>query len=151
MQDGRLRVLAEAGEGEPGRRVGTVGPGECVGEGALLLSGRRAATVVAEAPARLLRLSRDAFEQALAAHPGLRSLLTALVATRMPALRAAESEIFGALDGPAREAIERELAWVHLERDQVLFREGDAADALYVVLQGRLQVIRERAGGPAES
>jgi predicted acylesterase/phospholipase RssA/CRP-like cAMP-binding protein len=130
--------------------VGTVGPGECVGEGALLLSGRRAATVVAEAPTRLLRLSREAFEEALAAHAELRSLLTALVARRLPALRAVDSEIFAALDGPARAAIEREMAWVHLERDQVLFREGDAADALYVVLQGRLQVIRERAGGAAD-
>jgi len=147
--EGRLAVLAETGEGPP-RPVGTVGAGECVGEGALLLAGRRTATARAETACRLIRLSREAFESAVAAQPAVRAVLTTLVAHRMPALRAAEDEIFGALDEAARRRVEGELSWVYLQRDEVLFREGDPADALYVVLQGRLQVVRERAGHPVE-
>jgi len=147
--EGRLAVLAETGQGPP-RAVGTVGVGECVGEGALLLAGRRTATVRAETPSRLIRLSRDGFERAVAAQPGLRAVLTTLVARRMPALRAAEDEIFGALDDTVRRSVEGELSWVYLQRDEILFREGDPADALYVVLQGRLQVVRELPGRPLE-
>jgi len=149
VMEGRLAVLAETGEGPP-RPVGTVGAGECVGEGALLLAGRRTATVRAETACRLIRLSREAFESAVAAQPSVRAVLTTLVARRMPALRAAEDEIFGALDEAARRRVEGELSWVYLQRDEILFREGDPADALYVVLQGRLQVVRERPGHPAE-
>ncbi|HEU0107161.1 MAG TPA: cyclic nucleotide-binding domain-containing protein [Vicinamibacteria bacterium] len=147
--EGRLAVLAETGEGPP-RAVGTVGVGECVGEGALLLAGRRTATVRAETPSRLIGLSRDGFEHAVSAEPGLRAVLTTLVARRMPALRAAEDEIFGALDDTVRRRVEGELSWVYLQRDEILFREGDPADALYVVLQGRLQVVRERPDRPLE-
>ena len=149
VMEGRLAVLAETGDGGP-RAVGSVGVGECVGEGALLLAGRRTATARAETAARLIRLSRDAFERAVAAQPEVRALLTTLVAHRMPALRAAEDEIFGALDDAVRRDLEGELSWVYLQRDDVLFREGDTADALYVVLQGRLQVVHERAGRPLE-
>ena len=147
--EGRLAVLAETGNGPP-RAVGTVGAGECVGEGALLLAGRRTATVRAETPSRLVRLSREGFERAVAAQPEVRAVLTRLVARRMPALRAAEDEIFGALEDAVRRRLEGELSWVYLQRDEVLFREGDPADALYVVLQGRLQVVREREGRPLE-
>ena len=147
--EGRVAVLAETGEGPP-RLVGTVGAGECVGEGALLLAGRRTATARAESACRLIRLSREAFDRAVAAQPAVRAVLTTLVARRMPALRAAEDEIFGALDEAARRSVEGELSWVYLQRDEILFREGDPADALYVVLQGRLQVVRERAGRPIE-
>jgi predicted acylesterase/phospholipase RssA/CRP-like cAMP-binding protein len=147
--EGRLEVLAQIGPEEE-RRLGVVEPGECVGEGALLFAGRRTASVRAETPTRLLALSRDAFEQGAGAHPDLRSVLGALVARRLPALRAAEDEIFGALDDEMRALLESEMSWVVLQRDEVLFREGDPGDALYVVLQGRLQVVRERPGLPPQ-
>jgi hypothetical protein len=37
-----------------------------------------------------------------------------------------------------------------IESDEILFREGDVGDALYVVLQGRLQVLRQRPGEDPE-
>jgi NTE family protein/lysophospholipid hydrolase len=149
VKEGRLAVSAEAGTGPP-RAVGVVGPGECVGEGALLLSAPRAASVHAETPALLLALSRQTFERAAAAHAGLRAVLAGVVARRLPALRAAQDEMFGALDDELRALVESELSWVRLPRDGVLFREGDPGDALYVVLQGRLQVVRERQGRAAQ-
>ena len=145
VAEGTLAVIAETGPGDE-RTVGVVGPGECVGEGALLLSGRRAASVRAQTAARLLALSRESFERSAALNPGLRSVLAAVVARRLPALRAAQDELFGALDDATRAALQSEMSWVFLPRDEVLFREGDPGDALYVVLQGRLQIVRERAG-----
>jgi predicted acylesterase/phospholipase RssA/CRP-like cAMP-binding protein len=146
--DGRLLVVAETAGGE--RPVGTVERGECVGEGALLLSGRRAATVRAALDTRLLTVPRLAFEGALAEHPGLRAVLTLVVARRLPALLAAEHEIFGELDDAARAEIHSQLSWLHLNGGDVLFHGGDAGDALYVVLQGRLQAVRETKDGGTE-
>ena len=146
--EGRLAVLAETGEGPP-RPVGTVGAGECIGEGALLLAGRRTAT--ARCRDRLPPdppLPRGGSRARWPRSPAVRAVLTTLVARRMPALRAAEDEIFGALDEAARRRVEGELSWVYLQRDEVLFREGDPADALYVVPAGTAAG-GARAAGPS--
>ena len=48
--------------------------------------------------------------------------------------------LFAALDSQARAAVESEAEWVSLESGDVLFREGDAGDALFVLITGRLRV-----------
>jgi len=49
--------------------------------------------------------------------------------------------LFAGLDRDARLTIEAEAGWTALQSGDVLFREGDAADALYVVVTGRLRVL----------
>ncbi len=147
--EGRLLVLAETAEGDE-RRVGAVEPGECVGEGALLLSGRRAATVRAGADTRLLAVPQAAFDRVLAEHDELRAVLTLVVARRLPALLAVEHDIFGELDHAALVEIHGQLSWFHLDGGETLFHAGDPGDALYVVLQGRLQALRETGTGAPE-
>jgi NTE family protein len=56
--------------------------------------------------------------------------------------------MFDDLDPDARAALEREAERVHLPAGHVLFEQGDAADALYVVLSGSLGVI---VGGRGET
>ncbi len=51
------------------------------------------------------------------------------------------SQLFGDLDEPAFEVIRPHLAWVELAGGEVLFREGDASDALFVLISGRLQAV----------
>jgi ABC-type bacteriocin/lantibiotic exporter with double-glycine peptidase domain/CRP-like cAMP-binding protein len=77
IQDGRLSVWIAAGGHEAatrdgdglGRRVRTLHAGEFFGELALIKSGARTATVRAEGPVRLLRLSRDDFERLMERSP----------------------------------------------------------------------------------
>lgn len=49
--------------------------------------------------------------------------------------------MFAGLDPEARAAIEAEAQWTDLGSGDVLFREGDAGDALYVLISGRLRVL----------
>src|SRR5580700_1060502 len=49
--------------------------------------------------------------------------------------------MFDDLDADARAALEREAERVQLPAGHVLFEQGDAADALYVVLSGSLGVL----------
>ncbi|WFD22846.1 hypothetical protein MEQU1_001523 [Malassezia equina] len=46
--------------------------------------------------------------------------------------------------------IDAALDWVHAGAGQVLFREGDEGDSLYIVINGRLRALRERSGQPIE-
>src|SRR6185436_4388214 len=46
--------------------------------------------------------------------------------------------MFAGLDADARAAIEAEAQWTDLRSGDVLFREGDSGDALYVLISGRL-------------
>ena len=82
IADGKARVTIG------GRKVGEVGPGECVGEMALLDGGRRTATVTAESPMNTYILSVSEFRSLLDVNPTiLRNIATSL-AQRLRALEA---------------------------------------------------------------
>lgn len=81
-QLGREAFVVVSGTAEivrDGTRIAVVGPGECVGELALLNHGPRTATVVALEPMTVLVIASSAFTTLLDDVPGLtRSLLTSL-------------------------------------------------------------------------
>jgi trk system potassium uptake protein TrkA len=70
-----------------GRKVGSIGPGGFFGEMALLDGAERVATVVASTPMQLLVLSRDDFNEMLAAAmPQVAPKLLAVVGARLRAI-----------------------------------------------------------------
>jgi CRP-like cAMP-binding protein len=72
-----------------GNRVGEVGPGQCVGEMALLDGGTRSATVTAETPMDAYVLSTREFRSLVEVNPTIIYKIAAALAHR---LRAAESD-----------------------------------------------------------
>jgi predicted acylesterase/phospholipase RssA/CRP-like cAMP-binding protein len=48
---------------------------------------------------------------------------------------------------PGDRGIEPDLEWVALARGERLFRQGDAGDALYIVVNGRLRIVLEPTAG----
>lgn len=59
----------------------------------------------------------------------------------------AESELFADLDAGERERIMAAAHTVHLSRNQILFNQGDPAEALYAVLTGRVAMILQSPDG----
>jgi CRP-like cAMP-binding protein len=51
--------------------------------------------------------------------------------------------LFAGLSGEALESLVQQLTLVHLAADEVLFREGDPGDALYVIVEGEVAVLSE--------
>jgi CRP/FNR family cyclic AMP-dependent transcriptional regulator len=78
--EGRVRIERD------GRTVNTLGPGDFLGEIALLSEGPRTATAVTEGPAKLLVITHRGFHSLLDASPGIRAAILQGVAERLRGL-----------------------------------------------------------------
>ena len=58
--------------------------------------------------------------------------------------------LFASLDAPTQALVERELKWTWLNGGDVLFRQGDAGDAMYMVITGKLEALVETRGREPE-
>src|SRR5687767_12640432 len=61
----------------------------------------------------------------------------------------AAARLFGSLSPEALATIEPLAEWLHLVRGDALFRQGDSSDGVFVVVSGRMQVIRAGKDGTA--
>jgi CRP/FNR family transcriptional regulator, cyclic AMP receptor protein len=69
-----------------GRTIAMLGPGEFLGEIALLDAGPRTATAVVETPARLLQMNYEMFHELLGASPEIRGAILEVVGVRLRAI-----------------------------------------------------------------
>jgi len=69
-----------------GRTINTIGPGDFLGEIALLDGGPRTATATTETPCRLLSMTYQMFHELLDASPAIRTAILEAVAQRVRAL-----------------------------------------------------------------
>lgn len=69
-----------------GRSINTLGPGDFLGEIALLDGGPRTATATATAPSRLLSLEHQAFDDLMDSSPEIRSAVMEAVGQRLRAI-----------------------------------------------------------------
>jgi CRP-like cAMP-binding protein len=156
--DGALEVT----QLEPGggvRLLGEVRKGEHLGERALLENTVRTATASALEPTRVLSITRAALAATLEAHPDTASTLSRLAEYRRAwsttrRVRPPRAQVVDALRGFFPELpterlddVAGEVEWVTIPRGARLFRQGEAGDALYLVVSGRLQVVAERDDG----
>jgi len=78
--DGRVRIERD------GQTVNTLGPGDFLGEIALLSEGRRTATAVTDGPAKLLVITHRGFNSLLDASASIRAAILQGVASRLRGL-----------------------------------------------------------------
>jgi CRP-like cAMP-binding protein len=82
VMSGRLTAFAVRDDGSR-ITLGDMGPGESVGEMALLAHGRRTATVKTVTDCELLRLSKDGFDRLMARDPAASAALATTMAARL--------------------------------------------------------------------
>lgn len=115
--------------------------GEYFGEQALLPGPTRVrnASVRAVEPVRMCRIEKAAFQAILAADHPLKEHLLDSSDDQLIANLALESSLFRALEVAAPELDpEYEVA-----AGAVIFKEGDASDSLYLVVEGSIEIYRE--------
>jgi NTE family protein/lysophospholipid hydrolase len=151
VESGTLRAIVRRPNGVE-REVGRIGPGQPVGEVQTLGGGRRMATVEAVTECCVYRLPRIAFE---ALHDELHSATGtfALVRNRLLGARLATTlpEILGHMDPAVVEEIASKAEMLFLKQGESPFHQGDECDGWYLVLGGRLRLIRRDEKSGAET
>ncbi|MDP6467400.1 MAG: cyclic nucleotide-binding and patatin-like phospholipase domain-containing protein [Pirellulaceae bacterium] len=127
-------------------------PGDTIGEMQILTGGTRTATVTASEPCTLIHISKTGFDQLLAKDA---QVVTALTATIMPRLYRDQlvsvlPNLFGELDEAMLGELQDKMTWIHLERGQLLYREGEASDSFCVIISGRLRTTITDAHGQTQ-
>ena len=144
---GRLEALNRSERGE--LVVGTVGPGHVVGEVTVIAGGRRTATLRAIEPAEVAVIARRDFERWLADNPDATDAVSDEARARID--RSQVATMIADLVGDAEPALVQEVldqvVWRHLAAGELLFEEGDPADACFFVVAGRLLVSSRAADG----
>lgn len=142
---GRLQVFTETPSGQS-VVLTHLEPGQHFGEQALLeQSGRRTASVRGFAKtSEVARLGREHLAASLASSPELEQALRSLGQRQQDEKLARRTSLVRELlSGTAMSAKER--PW---RNGQVLYREGDPAGLVYVVLSGHIELFVERDGSP---
>jgi lysophospholipid hydrolase len=131
------------------QRLGLLGPGDPIGEIAVLLGGRRTATVRAFEYSRLAHFARRDVLDAATESPALQAALEAVMTQRLEANRvlAAVYRFFGDIDPEQAAFISQQLERRVVNRGEYLFRFGDPGDALFIVVSGSFEVLVPDADG----
>lgn len=127
-----------------------LGPGQTLGEIQLLIGGTRSADVSAVADARLIKLTKTAFDRLASSSPEIVQRFADIIRTRLRRSQLVEilPHLYGPVTPDMLSFIEETVEWVHLPFGQTLFRQGDHETALYLLVSGRLQVcVNDKAGG----
>lgn len=145
--EGSLHVVHSSAQGEV--VVDTLGPGEVVGEITAVIGGRRTATVRAAQDAVTLReLTADQYAIWLADRPDEARRIAEQARDRIDHTRVARvlTDLIGVGHDDVIDDTVELLEWHRVEAGDILFSQGDEADAAYILVTGRLQLVAEHDG-----
>lgn len=132
--------------------MGTLGPGEIVGEVSLFAGGRATATVTASESSVVETITVPVARDWLSRHPEVATAIAAEGRERIDRneLTILLSELTGSTDPDVIGESLGLCAIVRLEGGETLFHQGEHADAAYVVITGRLSVWQVLDGEPCQ-
>src|SRR6185436_3025770 len=99
--------------------------------------------------ARLLELPAAVASRLLQSEPAFRAAFTQRMDRRLEEVRTLLAPLFGELPDALLHELQDCLERITLAAGDLLFRAGDPGDAVYLLLEGRMQVFRETTGEPA--
>ncbi len=126
--------------------LGTILPGDAIGEIAYFHDRRRSADVVAIRPSRLLRIPFATVERLRRHDPAFAGMLEKRYQERLLARLVAAAPVLETLPAAARDAIIRDLEPVEVRAGEFLLREGEATIEPYLVRSTRFAVTAEIGG-----
>ena len=145
---GRIALAAQSPQGRS-LPAHVLGAGQVAGEIGLVADGPHTSTARVLEDARVLRLARIAFESLCEKYP---EAMSGLPRTIAPAagemlLAGVVCDLLGELDAAQLAALLAEVECRPLQRGDVLIRQGEDADRMFVVVYGRLRIVARDAGG----
>jgi ABC-type bacteriocin/lantibiotic exporter with double-glycine peptidase domain len=147
LVSGTVRVLARGAGDEGEVTLNRLTAGDTFGERGLLEGSPRSATVRASRPVQALRVRREQFEALVAQHPALQQDLERHIARQRSRDVLRLSSPLGDLPADALESLIEALEPVSVARGEVVVREGEPSNAMYIVREGRLRAFRQDGDG----
>ena len=140
IESGRMSASKSTPQGDV--VVGTVEAGHVIGEVTVVAGGLRTATLTARGPVELLEIERMEFEDWLNGHPEMADRVSDEARERVDRTNVATmvAELMGSTDQAIVQQVVDRVGWRRLEAGEVLFEQGDVADAAYFVVGGRVSV-----------
>ncbi len=129
--------------------VGMVAAGQVVGEVTVIAGGQRTATLRALEPTEVLAIERFEFEQWLIDNPEIADAVSEQARERIDRGHVASmvANLVGADELDLLQEVVDRVEWCRLRAGEVLFEEGDVADAAYFIVGGRvLATVRSESG-----
>ncbi len=136
---GCLEVFLKNSDGQT-QRIDVLDPGATVGEIALLTGQPRSALVQSMVETELISLSKIGLETLTEKYPQIGKKIIEEMVPRIQRtqLALAITRLLGPLDAQALHDLQRKVTWRHLVAGEVLIRQGEIGDTMYVVVNGRL-------------
>jgi len=151
LKAGMLGVRVQHADGDE-MNIARLAPGAIVGEMALLSGSKRSATVYAINDAGLIWITLAQFEKLMMEDE---SALAEMSETAVP--RWQRQQLFKALrillgdvDPDDLEALRQQITWHFFANGEVVYLQGDAADGMYIVVNGRLRASLLRDDGTVQ-
>lgn len=140
VESGRMSASKATPQGDV--VVGTVEAGHVIGEVTVVAGGLRTATLRASGPVEVLEIERVDFEDWLNSHPEMADRVSDEARERVDRTNVATmiAELMGSTDPAIVQHVVDRVDWRRLEAGEVLFQQGDVADAAYFVVGGRVSV-----------
>jgi ABC-type bacteriocin/lantibiotic exporter with double-glycine peptidase domain/CRP-like cAMP-binding protein len=142
---GSARVVTENEDGQE-VSLNVLGPGDAFGEAALLEGTPRTATVRASHPLTVLRLDRGVFQALIDTYPSVGEAFSLNARTRRVNDFLRLHSAFSVLDRDETIKLIEVLEELELADGEAAVAQGEQADALYLIQEGRLGVFIELPG-----
>ncbi|MDQ7004359.1 MAG: cyclic nucleotide-binding domain-containing protein [Ghiorsea sp.] len=120
--------------------VATLAAGSFYGEYGALRGKIRFASVYTAEPSEIIRVDLNAIRQVFDADVAFRNRVYQEMQERLLNSFLFSHQSFKKIPSNARAILAKDLEIVELERDEMLFREGDIADKYYIILSGEVEV-----------
>jgi CRP-like cAMP-binding protein len=147
VASGRLAVTKRDDVAAGGKLVlAHLGDGDFFGEMALLSGAARSATVQAEVESEVLEFRAESLLDIAGHHPHVAQSLRKFYRQRLLANALAVSPIFRPFQRGDRKLIMERFRAREVAEDEVVIREGQPSDGLYVVLEGAVDVVTSKGG-----
>ncbi len=149
VSSGTVRVRRTEPSGEV-IELARLHEGAFFGEMALLSDGPRTASVVAEGDVELLEFPAEVLRALIVGHPSARVAVEKFTRNRLLGSVMATSPLFRPFDAENRKQLVERFLVREVAPGEVVLTAGQPGDGLYVVMQGRFQVLRpDPSGGPS--
>jgi len=126
-------------------------PGDLVSESALRFYLPQFAVLVAGQHTELALIPVAALDAVLSSHAEVRHRVNATASRHLLRMVLAANELFSDISPDMLAEIARKSMFVFVKRGEVVIREGDSSDGVYVVASGTLEVFRQQRDGAVQS